>query len=292
MNMRAQLFLVLAGFLAAAALGLGGVGCAHGQSAEDRQMDELRDEIARVQSDRDRFEQRVNALELEAADSKKGGTPAGAPPPIPSAAPVDETPTPRLRVVTLSPDGSEESRASAETAGAGAGAAAADADDGSPRPTLRIINDGHGAPQIEQTVPDEAPAAPAPRPAAQDAAAARHAYDSALALVNAHHYAEALEAFAAFLVRWPDHPNADNALFWRGECYFAQNDFSNAVLQWQGVLARFPGGNKVPDALLRLGMAEDKLGHHDEARAYWQRLSRDFPRSEAAGRIPQPARTP
>jgi tol-pal system protein YbgF len=258
-------------------------GCARGESAEDRQMAQLRDEITRVQSDRDRFEQRVNALELEAADAKKGAVPGAPPPPPPPA--VDDTPTPKLRVVTVSPDGAEESRASAETA-----SDSSDVDDGSPRPTIRIINDGHGTPQIEQTIPDEAPP-PAPRAGATDPAAKR-AYDAALALVNAHQYAQALDAFAAFLVKYPDHPNADNALFWRGECYFAQGDFASAVLQFEGVLARFPSGNKVPDALLKLGMAQEKLGHADKAREAFGRLTRDYPRSEAARRIPTTTEKP
>ena len=41
------------------------VACGRGQSAEDRQLAELKEEITRVQSDHDRFEQRLSAM-LEA----------------------------------------------------------------------------------------------------------------------------------------------------------------------------------------------------------------------------------
>jgi tol-pal system protein YbgF len=126
----------------------------------------------------------------------------------------------------------------------------------------------------------------ASRPSALDEEA-KHSYDAALALVNGKHYPEALEALAGFLVRWPDHPNADNAMYWRGECYFAQGNFSDAASEFEGLLARFPLGNKAPDALLKLGMCEQRLDNVALARQRFDRLRREFPRSEAARHIPE-----
>jgi tol-pal system protein YbgF len=123
-----------------------------------------------------------------------------------------------------------------------------------------------------------------PKPSAIDPDAKR-AYDGALALVNAKKYTEALDAFAAFLVKWPDHPNADNAHYWRGECYFAQGEYARAAEQFEGVITRFPLGNKVPDALLKLGMCQEKLGNPQKAQQTFDRLQREFPRSEAVRRI-------
>jgi tol-pal system protein YbgF len=120
---------------------------------------------------------------------------------------------------------------------------------------------------------------------------AKKAYDAALALVNSKHYSEALEALAGFLVRWPDHPNADNAMYWRGQCYFAQGDYQNAAQELSGLLARFPAGNKAPDALLKLGLSEQRLGDAASARQSFDRLRRDFPRTDAARRIPAGAQT-
>ena len=124
-----------------------------------------------------------------------------------------------------------------------------------------------------------------PQPSAFDAEA-RRAYDSALGLVNAHQFDRALDALAAFLVKWPDHPNADNAMYWRGECYFAKGEYAHAAEEFEGTIARFPFGNKVPDALLKLGLCHQKLGNAPKAKAYFDRLQRDFPRSEAARRVP------
>ena len=97
---------------------------------------------------------------------------------------------------------------------------------------------------------------------------------------------QALEAFAAFLVKWPDHPNADNAMYWRGESYYAKGEYARAAEEFEGATLRFPLGNKVPDCLLKLGLCQRKLGNEEKAKAYFERLAREFPRSEAARRLP------
>ena len=266
-------------------------------------MARLREDLSHVQADHDRFEQRLSTLEVQSADDRalQPVTAGGETQAAPMATPHD------LRVVRLSPDGSEQVQGSSETAGA-----AEDPEDTSPRPSIRVqgaqgaargkgVRAFRGAgDRIEETLPPEdsprgagpalaqpggAGASSALRPSALDPDAKR-AYDAALALVNGHHYAQALEAFAGFLVRWPDHPNADNAMYWRGESYFAQGELARAAEQFEGVLARFPYGNKVPDSLLKLGICQQKLGNPQIARQHFDRLLRDFPRSEAARRVP------
>lgn len=115
---------------------------------------------------------------------------------------------------------------------------------------------------------------------------AKGAYDAALRLVDAKEYDRAADAFAAFLVRWPDHPYAENAMYWRGESYFAKADYDRAAEQFEAVLARFQGGGKTPDALLKLGMCEEHLGATERAKHIYQRLAREYPRSHAARKIP------
>jgi len=147
-----------------------------------------------------------------------------------------------------------------------------------------------------ETLPDESASAEgapsirerAPRPSALDPEA-RRAYDDALALVRAKKCGPALDAFAGFIVRWPDHPNADNAMYWRGECYVELGDLPRAVEQFEGTIARFPLGNKVPDALLKLGLSYQKLGNQARAQDAFERLLREYPKSEARRKIPQGA---
>jgi len=115
---------------------------------------------------------------------------------------------------------------------------------------------------------------------------AKKAYDAALALVNNKQYALGLDAFAGFMLRYPDHPYVANAMYWRGECYFAQGEYMRAAEQFDGVVARFPLGGKTPDALLKLGICQQKLQNPQKAQTYFEKLTREWPRSDAARRIP------
>jgi len=111
------------------------------------------------------------------------------------------------------------------------------------------------------------------------------AYEEALAMARSGRCTEALEAFTRFLVRWPDHPHADNAMYWRGECFLRGGDTARALQEFEGLLARFPMGNKVPDALYKLAVTYRRLGDDARAARATQRLTTEFPDSEAARRI-------
>lgn len=116
-------------------------------------------------------------------------------------------------------------------------------------------------------------------------AGASTAYDDALAMVRAGRCAEATTAFADFLSRWPQHPHADNAMYWRGECLQRAGDAAGAVREWEALLERFPAGNKVPDALYKLAQARRRGGDVAAAERHERRLLEGFPDSDAARRL-------
>jgi tol-pal system protein YbgF len=235
--------------LLAAALG----SCA--RTAEERQLDAMRSDIERIQSERD-----------EAADDK---TDDKATAPVSRPASVTVSPTPGLDAVQLEPDAVDQSEADYE-----------DPQDTSPRPLIRIVGSGRPGSRgrLDDGTVEDASDAPGPSLDPE----AKRAYDAALGQVNAKHYAEALSELAAFLVKWPDHPYADHAMYWRGECYFAQRDYARAVEQFEGVLARFPSGMKAPDALYKLALTYRMLGQVAQARASVDRLLQDYPQTDAA----------
>jgi tol-pal system protein YbgF len=256
-------------------------GCAH-ETVAARQLAALEEGLNKDTAERDRLDPRLDPSRLqEEEQSKISPVPLASGPALPIPHTVDVT-------------AQAEARQAGEAAQAGE-----DPNDTSPRPVIRVVGSGivrrRGGgrdDRIEETLPDELPegARPpiessAPMPSALDPNAKR-AYDAALALVNSRSYDHALEAFAAFLVKWPDHPNADNAMYWRGECYFAKGEIARAAEEFDGAIKRFPLGNKVPDCLLKLGICEQKLGNRAKSLTYFERLSRDYPRSEAARRIP------
>jgi tol-pal system protein YbgF len=102
---------------------------------------------------------------------------------------------------------------------------------------------------------------------------------------------QAIDAFSEFLIRWPDHPFADHAMYWRGECILRNGDVRRAATEFEGLIARFAVGSKVPDALYKLVQCYERLNDEAHARQYASRLLRDFPQSEVAARL-RAERTP
>ena len=268
-----------------------GSGCAH-ETVAARQLASLEEGVNRDTARRDRVDPRLDPVKLQEeqqATAAAVSRPMIVPPHVVVLG-MSAAPSP--------PEGSETLRIGGEPTSATGGD---DPNDTAPRPVIRVVGTGIARrsnrgrdDRIEETLPDEAPEGVGVGPPIQSSAppssaldpAARRAYDAALGLVNGHDYDHALDAFAAFLVKWPDHPNADNAMYWRGECYFAKGELARAAEEFDGAIKRFPMGNKVPDCLLKLGICEQKLGNKPKAMSYFERLSREFPRTEAARRIP------
>jgi tol-pal system protein YbgF len=247
---------------AAVAVCLAVAGCA--RNSEEHQLDEMLATIDEVQHERDLAEKDMMASSI-ADTHAASGVPARQPAPVlapPESIPLGDGP--------------------------GDGLDSPDTEDPAPRPTIRIFGSPHVGrngwreDQVEQSGDD---GSGQPRSSALDPEA-KPAYEAALALVTARQYDRALDALAAFLVKYPDHPYADNAMYWRGECYFAKGDYLHASEQFEGTVTRFPAGSKAPDALLKLGMSHQKLGNPAKAKEVFDRLAHAYPQSEAARHIP------
>ncbi len=115
--------------------------------------------------------------------------------------------------------------------------------------------------------------------------AAATAYDAALAQARSGHCSDATAAFTRFLERWPAHPHADNALYWRAQCRLREGDATRAVADLRTLLETFPVGNKVPDALYALRGALARTGDGPGAERAGERLLAEHPDSEAARRL-------
>jgi tol-pal system protein YbgF len=110
------------------------------------------------------------------------------------------------------------------------------------------------------------------------------AYKRAYALYKAGDLGAALTAFQGFVDRWPKHDYTDNALYWMGECRYDRAEFAAALQLFKRVVDEHPAGNKVPDALLMVGLTLGKLGRPAEGRDTLARLVALFPDTEAAHR--------
>lgn len=85
-----------------------------------------------------------------------------------------------------------------------------------------------------------------------------------------------------FLTAEPNSALVPNALYWIGESYFVEKNYAQAILSLKDVTRRFPRHHKAAAALLKIGMAYQRMGEKDNAALYLRALVQDHPRSEPA----------
>jgi len=173
---------------------------------------------------------------------------------------------------------------------------------------LQVL-EGANAP-VAELVPDAAPdaahvsPAPAPAPAGSapvpaqaaaseppndDAAALaadpeqeRAHYDAAFDALKSGRYSQAIQLFREFLGAFPDGAYAANACYWLGESYYVVEDYARAQAQFETLLARWPEHDKVPGALLKIGLSQHGQKRYDQAEATLREVEQRYPNTDAA----------
>lgn len=95
-------------------------------------------------------------------------------------------------------------------------------------------------------------------------------------------YTLALQGFREFLRRAPTASVSDNAQYGVAECFFAQSMFDSAAVEYARVPAMFPDGDRVPAALYKLALSQDKQGKSADSRKTLEDLIKRFPLSGEA----------
>jgi tol-pal system protein YbgF len=111
---------------------------------------------------------------------------------------------------------------------------------------------------------------------------AKAAYEQHLARLQAGDHDAAVRGFQGFLEELPDHDLADNAQYWLGESLYDRKLYRDALAAFGVVVERYPRGNKVPDALLKLAFCHLALAEKEQARAALARVIDMFPKSHPA----------
>ncbi len=96
--------------------------------------------------------------------------------------------------------------------------------------------------------------------AAGGAASPDELYRSAYEDYMRGNYDLAADGFAEYLRRWPDTELADNALYWIGECYDAEDKPEEAIATFTKVLEEYPTSDKAAAAQLKKGLIYLKMG--------------------------------
>ncbi len=104
-------------------------------------------------------------------------------------------------------------------------------------------------------------------------------YQNALAIYNQKQYDQAAVQFDRVLSAAPYGEWADNAQYWKGECYYGMGQFRQALTEFTKVFA-FSKTEKADDAQLKVGRCYLALGERDQAKAAFNKLLTEFSDSE------------
>ncbi|GHE77512.1 tol-pal system protein YbgF [Thalassotalea profundi] len=114
------------------------------------------------------------------------------------------------------------------------------------------------------------------------------AYDHAVNLVlKDKDYDQAIPEFKAFNQRFPNSTYAPNAHYWLGQLLFNKGELSQAKIEFEVVVNQFSQSAKRSDALLKLGMVEEKQNNAAKAAQLYRQLLNEYPDSSAA-KLAQP----
>ena len=107
-------------------------------------------------------------------------------------------------------------------------------------------------------------------------------YREAVALLKRGEHANAVAMLRDFLQANPSHDYADNAQYWLGEAFYDQKDYIHAVSEFRTTVEKYPQGNKVPDAMLKVGYCYYAMGQGDKGETVLAELVRLYPKTEPA----------
>ena len=107
-------------------------------------------------------------------------------------------------------------------------------------------------------------------------------YKLAYGMLDAGQHKAARILFEELLAKWPKSAYADNALYWIGESYYAEQNYREAALTFQKVRKRFPKGDKSPDALLKLGYCFYAMEMYKESLPFLSEFVQSYPGNRMA----------
>ena len=90
-------------------------------------------------------------------------------------------------------------------------------------------------------------------------------YSLALKKLDGGDAPRARELLNEFLAKFKGDPLAPNAQYWLGETWYAEKKYNDAIVEFQKVLKEFKGSEKVPDALLKIGLSFQSQGDCEKA---------------------------
>jgi len=92
---------------------------------------------------------------------------------------------------------------------------------------------------------------------------------------------EAFELFEQIATN-PSSSDSVNARYMMGECLFNQKEYDKAIMQYQKIISQHSGDKKAPTAMLRQGIAFEKLSDKETARVIYKKIIKQHGASSEA----------
>lgn len=108
------------------------------------------------------------------------------------------------------------------------------------------------------------------------------AYEKAVNLIlKEKDYKGATKAFQSFLTTYPNSVYKENASYWLGQLFFAQNQLADAATNFK-IVADTKDSSKRADALVKLGVIAERGNDIATAKTYYQEVIKAYPNSTSA----------
>lgn len=274
--------LALAPLLSLSACGL--------QSATRAELEDVRRELDRVRERSLELEERLERVELErsvelASRQRQSSAPPGRV--EPELRPVARAPV-QLRASELAEAEAREARTEAAEEEAPPGELVVIRLKPNKGPAPKLPNRAALKEPDAKMLAELAQPAPTAKPPRQaESAADASEYDAALVDLRDGQAARGIRRLQTFARANPEHPLADNALYFSGVGLMGQGEYRKAVESFEAVIDGHPASDAVAQSLLRLAECRVRLSQHDEAKLAYRRVLTSYPGTEAAAQAEQ-----
>jgi tol-pal system protein YbgF len=135
---------------------------------------------------------------------------------------------------------------------------------------------------VTSPLPPTVSAPPAPVSSGPRNVEAERMFAAALTQLRSGNDGQAALEFAEFVTQHPSHPQAAAAQNYIGEAFYRQRDFRQAAVEFQKTVDNYTQATPVSEALLKIGLCQRALGDAAAAKAAWEQVIKQFPKTDAA----------
>jgi tol-pal system protein YbgF len=107
-------------------------------------------------------------------------------------------------------------------------------------------------------------------------------YQTALDLMKAQQYSQALKGLQKFIHDYPQSEKIPYVYYWIAELYLMDNQYEQAGECYSYLLTNYPLHHKASEALFKIGQISYNIGRTEEAKLKWLEVIQRFPQSQAS----------